>query len=206
MQIPLKVWSYISGAVMAGTPNKRMECVSMPTIGKFQTPASIAKMLRPAATKPQGRKVWSIDLETVWVPFFTASNTVGDTDIPRDALGAPLRLSKDKDGTIRFKEDGRPQLKVAKELSKAVGDVRQNIVAELMAFPQMVYKAKPDQYKAELDANYNAGQPIIEKSNREMAEAQKAQLEKVMAEATETPTELPTEMPITEPEGELVAA
>jgi len=170
---------------------------------KFQTPAAIAKMLRPVATKPQGRKVWSIDLETVWIPFFTASNTVGDTSIPNDALGAPLRLAKDKDGSIRFNDAGRPVLKVAKELSKAVGDVRQNIIAELMAFPQIVYKAKPDEYKAQLELNHKAGQPIMDKM---VTEIQQAQIAAATAEApAESPTgETPTEAPAQEKE--LVAA
>lgn len=163
---------------------------------KFQTPAAIAKMLKPVATKPQGRKVWSIDLETVWIPFFTASNTVGDTNISHEALGAPLLLAKDKDGTIRFNDAGRPVLRVNKELSKAVGDVRQNIIAELMNYPQIVYKAKPEEYKAQLEANHKAGQPIIDKMTSEITAAQVAQ---ATAEASavptgqQTPTEVPTE-------------
>ena len=31
-------------------------------------------LLQRITRKPQGRKVWSIDLETVWLPFFTATN------------------------------------------------------------------------------------------------------------------------------------
>ncbi len=153
-------------------------------------------MLRPVANKPQGRKVWSIDLETVWIPFFTASNTVGDTQIPNEALGAPLLLAKDKDGTIRFNDAGRPVLRVNKDLSKAVADVRQNIIAELMNYPQMVYKAKPDEYKAQLEANHEAGQPIIDKMTREITEAQVAQATAAApAETTgqQTPTEVPAQ-------------
>jgi hypothetical protein len=169
----------------------------------FQTPAGIAKMLRPVATKPQGRKVWSIDLETVWIPFFTAANTVGDTNISHEALGAPLRLGKDKDGSVKFRDDGRPVLTVAKELSKAVGDVRQNIIAELMNYPQLVYKAKPQEYQAQLEANHKAGQPILDKMAREITEAQIA---KATAEAPAKPTgeQSPTETPAQEKE--LVAA
>lgn len=155
----------------------------------FQTPAAIANMLRPVAAKQQGRKVWSIDLETVWVPFFTASNITGNTAIPREALGAPLRLGKDKDGSIRFRDDGRPVLKVAPELSKAVGDVRQNILAELVAFPNMVYKANPTLYQAEVEKNHKAGEPIIAKANREIAEAKEAALKAMIDGVGETETE-----------------
>ena len=164
----------------------------------FQTPASIARMLRPVATKPQGRKVWSIDLETVWIPFFTGSNVTGDTAIPHEALGAPLRLVKEKDGTIRFRDDGRPVLRVAPELAKAVADVRANIIAELVAFPQQVYKANPDGYKAEVEANLAAGKPINEKAAQDVAEALEKKAAEVVAQAeatlesaqhTETPAE-----------------
>ena len=140
----------------------------------------------------------------MWIPFFTASNTVGDTNIPNDALGAPLRLGKDKDGSVKFRDDGRPVLTVAKELSKAVGDVRQNIIAELMVFPQMVFKAKPEEFKAQLEANHKAGLPITKKMSSEIADAQIA---KAMAEApAEQPAgkQSPTETPA--PEKELVAA
>jgi hypothetical protein len=159
---------------------------------KFQTPAAIAKMLRPVVNKPQGRKVWSIDLETVWIPFFTASNTVGDTQIPNEALGAPLLLSKDNDGTIRFNDAGRQVLRVNKDLSKAVADVRQNIIAELMNYPQLVYKAKPQEYQAQLEANHKAGQPILDKMAREITEAQIAKAT-AEAPAEQSPTETPAQ-------------
>jgi hypothetical protein len=54
-------------------------------------------LFRPRTKKVQGRKVWSLDLETFWIPVFTASNTIGETNIPSDALGAPLRLAVDDD-------------------------------------------------------------------------------------------------------------
>ena len=44
-----------------------------------------------------------------------------------------------------------------------------------MNYPQMVYKAKPEEYKAQLEANHKAGQPIIDKMTREITEAQVAQ-------------------------------
>ena len=60
----------------------------------------IKALVTPQAKQAgNSRKVWSVDLETVWLPFFTATNTQGDTAIPSEALGAPLRLGYNKDGT-----------------------------------------------------------------------------------------------------------
>jgi len=51
-----------------------------------ETPNYIKSLLMPSAKSPQGRRVWSIDLETVWLPFFTATNTTGDTAIPQEVV------------------------------------------------------------------------------------------------------------------------
>jgi len=67
-------------------------------------PTYIKSLLRPNGSKPAGRKVWSVDLETVWIPFFTATNTEGLTAIPNDAIGAPLRLAYNPDGSVKFNE------------------------------------------------------------------------------------------------------
>ena len=67
----------------------------------METPNYIKALLIPNGHKPKGRKVWSIDLETVWLPFYTATNTMGETHIAPDALGAPLRLAYDADGSVQ---------------------------------------------------------------------------------------------------------
>ena len=70
------------------------------------TPNYIKSLLLPNGKKPTGRRVWSLDLESIWLPFFTATNLQSDTAIPLDALGAPLRLAYAQDGkssrTFRF--------------------------------------------------------------------------------------------------------
>ena len=66
----------------------------------MDTPNYIRSLLMPNGNKPRGRRVWSIDLESVWLPFLTATNTVGDTAIPVDALGAPLRLAYNAVGSV----------------------------------------------------------------------------------------------------------
>ena len=72
------------------------------------TPNYIKSLLIANTKKPQGRKVWSIDLETVWIPFFTATNVEGNTEITPYVLGNPLRLQYDKSGAVRFSQSGKP--------------------------------------------------------------------------------------------------
>ena len=38
----------------------------------------VKRLLMPVGQQKSARKVWSIDLESVWIPFFTATNTEGD--------------------------------------------------------------------------------------------------------------------------------
>ena len=138
---------------------------------ELTTPSYIKALIQPRAKSESGRKVWSIDLQYVWLPFFTATNVQGDTAIPREAIGAPLRLSKDKDGSVRFSKTGRPVLKVAGELSEAIRMVRDNFVASLTGYAGQVMKAKPDDYKAMALTCHQAGAPIIERANADIAAA-----------------------------------
>jgi hypothetical protein len=48
----------------------------------METPGYIKSLLKPTTGKTSSRKVWSIDLETVWLPYFTACNAMGDSAIP----------------------------------------------------------------------------------------------------------------------------
>ena len=73
----------------------------------METPNYIKSLVTPNTKQPQGRKVWSIDLQQVWLPFFTATNTMGDTAIPSEAIGCPLRLGYDKAGQVRFSQAGK---------------------------------------------------------------------------------------------------
>lgn len=125
------------------------------------TPSYVKDLLKPTG-KSASRKVWSIDLEFVWLPFFTATNVQGDTDLPKEALGASLRLSKAKDGSVKFSQSGRPVVKVAPELTQQIRMVRENFVASLVNYAGEVQKANPDGYKAEVQACYEAGKPIAQ--------------------------------------------
>ena len=139
------------------------------------TPEYIANLLKPQV-KSQGRKVWSVDLETVWLPFFTATNTARATAIPHEALGAPLRLAYNPDKTVRFNErSGKPVIRVAKELGESVKLVRENFVANLQQYAGSVRKANTEGYSNEVRLNAEAGKPIVV--------ADREALDKAIAEA-----------------------
>ena len=146
---------------------------------RMETPSYIKSLLVPNGKKATGRKAWSIDLETVWLPFFTATNTVGDTAIPHEALGAPLRLAYDADGTVRFSKTGRPIVRVAKELADTVRMVRENLTAGLQNYAEQVVTENPEGYKAQVDLARRAGEPIVTNDRRNLQDA----LAKAMAEA-----------------------
>jgi len=138
----------------------------------MESPTYIKSLLRPNGSKPRGRKVWSVDLEAVWLPFFNATNTMGETNIAHDALGAPLRLGYEKDGSVRFSPNtGRPVVKVAKELQDNVKLVRENFVAGLLAYAHEVITENPDAYREQVEANQSAGQPIIDKDRQSLESA-----------------------------------
>lgn len=176
-------------------------------------PNYIKGLLRPNGQKSAGRKIWSVDLETVWLPFFTATNTDGLTVIPHDVLGSPLRLSYETDGSVRFNtKTGKPVVKVAKDLADSIRLVRENFVAGLQQFAASVQSKEKDAYIEQVRLNIEAGRPIVEKDRQALDMAIAAQIEAAMAEATPTPTLDPTPDLEGEPastpehEGELVTA
>src|SRR4030042_5333398 len=116
------------------------------SIAMNKTPNYIKNLLMPTTKAPQGRKAWSIDLETVWIPFFTATNVMGYTAIPVDALGCPLRLGYNKDGSVRFGRNGRPITRVAKPIAQNVTLVRENFVANLKQYAEAVADGKAEEY------------------------------------------------------------
>ena len=128
----------------------------------MESPSYIKSLLIPSMKKPQGRRVWSIDLEQVWLPFFTATNTQGDTAIPVDALGCPLRLGYDKAGAVRFTQAGRPVVRVAKEIGDSVRLVRDNFTANLLNYAGSVIKDNAEGYKTQVALAKKAGEPITQ--------------------------------------------
>jgi len=167
-----------------------------------ETPQYIKNLLMPNAKSPQGRRVWSIDLETVWLPFFTATNAMGDTAIPVDALGCPIRLAYDKDGSVKFSKTGRPVSRVAKPIADSVTLVRQNFVANLQDYAEQVATDRQEDYAKQVEMLQKAGQPIIAHDRAELDKAIQLQLEEAMRQAQEEAQE---EAKTPEPEKELVA-
>ncbi len=168
----------------------------------MQTPSYIIALLAPNGKKNASRKVWSIDLEYVWLPFFTATNVQGDTAIPQEAIGAPLRLAKAKDGSVKFSTSGRPVLKVAGELSSQIRIAREAFTAGLVDFAGAVQKNNPDEYAAEVAACQKAGEPIAKHIQSDVEAAVALRVAEQMAEAVSA--EPKAEVPM--PERELVGA
>ena len=172
------------------------------------TPNYIKNLLAPSAKSPQARRVWSIDLETVWLPFFTATNTMGDTAIPSDALGCPIRLAYDKDGSVKFSKTGRPVSRVAKPIADSVTLIRQNFVANLVDYAEQVLASKQEEYANQVELAQKAGKPISAHDRQELDKAIALQLEEAMRQAqcekeeAEATQEAPQET-ATEPEKEL---
>ena len=118
---------------------------------------------RPAKEGATDRRSWGIPVFGVWVPFFTATNAAGESHISAESLGYPVRLAKDKDGTPKFADNGRPIVRVVKEISDSVRIIRENFVAELMAYPTSVKANYPDQYAAQVAVASTKGQAMADK-------------------------------------------
>jgi len=149
----------------------------------MSAPNYIRNLLRPNGQKQSGKRVWSIDLETVWLPFFTATNTEGLTVVPNDVLGAPLRLGYEQDGSVKFNaKSGRPVIRVAKDLSDSVRLVRENFVAGLQQFVTNTQSKSGEEYTAQAKLNIEAGQPIRDRDHNALQSAMAEQMEKAIAE------------------------
>ena len=148
-----------------------------------ETPQYITSLFKPTAKRQSARKVWSIDLETVWLPFFTASNTMGVTHIPNEAIGCPLRLGYNGDGSVKFSKAGRPIIRVATEISQSVTLVRENFVAGLQSYTQTVRTESEEAYNATVKACIEAGKPISDNDKVNLEEAMATMVEEAIAEA-----------------------
>jgi hypothetical protein len=146
---------------------------------RMKNTPNFIKTLVKANGKGSGRKVWSVDLETVWLPFFTATNTMGDTRIPHEALGAPLRLTYNPDGSVKFSKAGRPVIKVAKDISDNVKLVRENFIAGLQNYASTVINENTEAYKEQVKLCTEAGAPLQAHDKDKLDEA----MEKIVQQA-----------------------
>jgi hypothetical protein len=149
----------------------------------METPNYIKALLTPNGKQPSGKRVWSIDLESCWLPFFVATNAEGQTHIAHEALGAPIRLAYAGDGSVKFGKSGRPSTKVAKELGEAVKMVRENFGAGLQAYAGKVIADNADGYKAQVELARQAGEPIIAQDKAKLADAIAKGIEQALADA-----------------------
>ncbi len=108
---------------------------------------------------------------------------MGDTAIPSDALGSPIRLAYDKDGSVKFSKSGRPVSKVAKPIADSVTLVRQNFVANLQDYAQQVADGKQEEYAKQVALAVEAGKPIIAHDRQELDKAVQLQIEEALREA-----------------------
>ncbi len=160
----------------------------------MSAPAYIKNLLRPNGQKPSGRKVWSIDLESVWLPFFTATNTEGITLIPSESLGAPLRLAYELDGSVKFNsKTGKPVIKVVKDVSDQIRLVRENFVAGLQQYVTSVQSKQGEEYKEQVRLNIEAGTPIRERDREALDTAIAEMVERAMAEREAEPVQTEAE-------------
>ncbi|MBA7536198.1 hypothetical protein ES705_28461 [subsurface metagenome] len=147
----------------------------------YETPDYIKSLTVPSAKKPTNRRVWGIDLETVWLPFFTASNTQGDTAIPYDALGCPLRLAYAVDGSVKFSKTGRPVIRVVKVLGDNIRLAREHFTSVLLDHVDKVRTSNEEGFNKQVKMCLKAGKPIAQ---RDTANLEKA-IAIAMAEAIE---------------------
>lgn len=150
----------------------------------METPNYIKALIMPRnGQKMRDRRVWSIELARVWLPFLTACNTAGETAIPADALGAPLRLAYNTDGSVKFSKAGRPVMRVSKDIADCVRMVRDNFTANLLDYAGQVMSDMPDQFQAQLDTATKAGEPIIQRDNRNLNKAVERQTAEAIKQA-----------------------
>ena len=149
-----------------------------------KSPSFISALVTPGPGSASGRKSWSIDVENVWVPFFTATNAQGDTDVSPETLGAPIRLAVDKAGAVRFTQNGRPSMRIAPELSQQIKVVRENFVASLVNYTGTVIEENGDAYRSQVERNQAAATPLLEQDSKMLQE----ELDRIAARAAEETT------------------
>ncbi len=161
----------------------------------MEVPSYIARLHQASGNgKARDRRAWGIEVGSVWIPYFTAANAAGVSEVSSETLGVPLRLRL-RDGAVQFGKDGRPSLSVAKELSGQIAQVKANFEAELLHFVNMVQQEDPTAYKAQVEAAQQAGEPILADMSRQIAEAILACQPKTEAPSEGTPLppqDLPT--------------
>ena len=159
-----------------------------PTVSNVK--ATFQAMLAPTS-KSVSRKAWGIDVSTVWLPYFTAAKVSGaihDAELPDADLGAPFRLRRDNDtGEVKFSQSGRPMFSIPTNLNDMVNRARENYIAGLNQITQATVEENPDAYKAQVERQRRAGEPIIANQNSDLELAALALLEAALTKAAPEP-------------------
>ena len=153
------------------------------------TMADVKLMLKPTLKKGSDKRAWSIPVATTWVPFFTATNVKGLTTIEPDVLGAPLRLAREKDGSIKFSKEGRPMTRVHTVLAEHVKVARDNYEADLLAFAGNVAREMPGKYKAQVELAQRAAEPVTAQMDQDVDDFLAALAAEQAAAEVPTPSE-----------------
>lgn len=150
----------------------------------MEIPAYIKSLIIPRnGQKARDRRAWGIELSRVWLPFLTACNTQGELAVPADALGAPLRLAYNADGSVKFSKTGRPVMRVARDIADNIRLIKDNFTANLLDYASQVMDDMPDQFQTQIDTAQRAGAPIIQRDNRNLEKAVALATEKALKEA-----------------------
>ena len=120
---------------------------------------------------------------------------MNETRIPHEALGAPLRLAVNSDGSVKFSKAGKPVIRVAKDISDSVKLVRENFVAGLQGYAHTVMTENTEAYKAEIAKSVEAGKPIIANDTRKLNEAMDKAVEQAIAHAEAEEVKTPVPVP-----------
>jgi len=143
----------------------------------------VSGLFAPVQKKATGKKSWGFDLETFWLPLLHASNINGDTAIAKDVLGFPVRVVRDKDGEVKFNQNGRITTRIHKDITDQVKAVQSNFQAEAMGYITAVQQENPEAWSAAIESSLEAGRPVAERERRDVRKAEKARREAVEAEA-----------------------
>jgi acyl-CoA reductase-like NAD-dependent aldehyde dehydrogenase len=97
---------------------------------------------------------------------------MGDTAIPSDAIGCPMRLAYDKNTKeVKFSANGKPVIRVESHVQEAVKMVRDNFQANLLQYAGEVMTNHSEEYAKQLEMAEKLGKPIADYDKAELSKA-----------------------------------
>jgi hypothetical protein len=96
------------------------------------------------------------------VPAIIASQARGEINIPREDLGAPLRLKMDSEtGLVKLNSSGLPVTTLSKGVKGVISNTMKHLEATLI--DSITRGVTPEEYAQELQACKDAAKEIVEK-------------------------------------------